>query len=204
MKLLKKRTDDDHYSEYVVSSISISNDYLKKILIMEGTQFIDFCYFEDINWLIHSLSRFVKGTRPYMFPVLYWYALDDIGSGSHVHLSLWENGKNVFMASGGHAKHGMSKDGEEFMAGVLNHLPSILAFTAPLTNSAAYQCWGKENREAPLRTACPPGVQNGVVSDFEIKAFDGCANPHLGLAAIIAAGIDGLRRHLSLPEPIGK
>ncbi|CAL5356890.1 unnamed protein product [Camellia sinensis] len=69
--------------------------------------------------------------------------------------------------------------------------------------SGAYQCWGKENREAPLRTACPPGVPNGVVRNFEIKAFDGCANPHLGLAAIIAAGIDGLRRHLSLPEPIG-
>ncbi|KAI8014916.1 Protein fluG [Camellia lanceoleosa] len=63
------------------------------------------------------------------------YALDDVGSGSHVHLSLWENGKNVFMASGGHSKHGMSKVGEEFMAGVLNHLPSILAFTAPLPNS---------------------------------------------------------------------
>nr|AFN42875.1 glutamine synthetase [Camellia sinensis] len=140
------------------------------------------------------------------------YALDDVGSGSHVHLSLWENGKNVFMASGGHSKHGMSKVGEEFMAGVLNHLPPILAFTAPIPNSydrivpnvwsGAYQCWGKENREAPLRTACPPGVPNGVVSNFEIKAFDGCANPHLGLAAIIAAGIDGLRRHLSLPEPI--
>ncbi|CAL5332244.1 unnamed protein product [Camellia sinensis] len=49
----------------------------------------DFCYFEDIDWLIHSLSRFVKGTRPYMFPVL--YALDDIGSGSHVHLSLCQS-----------------------------------------------------------------------------------------------------------------
>ncbi|KAL7206909.1 hypothetical protein ACSBR2_019585 [Camellia fascicularis] len=142
------------------------------------------------------------------------YALDDVGSGFHVHLSLWENGKNVFMPSGGHSKHGMSKVGEEFMAGVLNHLPSILAFTAPLPNSydrivpnmwsGAYQCWAKENREAPLRTACPPGVPNGVVSNFEIKAFDGCANPHLGLAAIIAAGIDGLRRHLSLPKPIGK
>ncbi|KAI8021182.1 Acetyl-CoA carboxylase 1 [Camellia lanceoleosa] len=62
------------------------------------------------------------------------YALDDVGSGSHVHLSLWENGKDIFMASGGHSKHGMSKVGEEFMAGVLNHLPSILAFTAPLPN----------------------------------------------------------------------
>ncbi|CAL5328301.1 unnamed protein product [Camellia sinensis] len=62
-----------------------------------------------------------------------WYA-DDVGSRSHVHLSLWANGKNIFMASGGHSKHGMSKVGEEFMAGVLNHLPSILAFAAPLPN----------------------------------------------------------------------
>ncbi|KAK5836393.1 protein fluG [Gossypium arboreum] len=140
------------------------------------------------------------------------YALDDIGSGSHVHLSLWQNGQNVFQASDASSQHGMSKVGEEFMAGVLYHLPSILAFTAPLPNSydriqpntwsGAYQCWGKENREAPLRIACPPGIPNGFVSNFEIKSFDGCANPHLGLAAIVAAGIDGLRRHLHLPQPI--
>jgi len=73
----------------------------------------------------------------------------------------------------------------------------------PDTWSGAYQCWGKENREAPLRTACPPGVPLDLVSNFEIKSFDGCANPHLGLAAIVAAGIDGLRRDLKLPEPIG-
>uniref|UniRef100_A0A2P2KJ90 Uncharacterized protein MANES_08G013700 n=1 Tax=Rhizophora mucronata TaxID=61149 RepID=A0A2P2KJ90_RHIMU len=140
------------------------------------------------------------------------FDLNDIGSGSHVHISLWQNGENVFVASSGSSKHGMSTIGEEFMAGVLNHLPSVLAFTAPLPNSydriqpntwsGAYQCWGKENREAPLRTACPPGIMDGLVSNFEIKSFDGCANPHLGLAAIVAAGIDGLRRHLHLPEPV--
>ncbi|MBA0746913.1 hypothetical protein Gogos_009386, partial [Gossypium gossypioides] len=62
------------------------------------------------------------------------YALDDIGSGSHVHLSLWKNGQNVFQASDASSQHGMSKVGEEFVAGVLDHLPSILAFTAPLPN----------------------------------------------------------------------
>lgn len=140
------------------------------------------------------------------------YTLDDIGSGSHVHISLWENGENVFMASGEGSRYGISKVGEEFMAGVLHHLPSILAFTAPVPNSydriqpdtwsGAYQCWGQENREAPLRTACPPGVPDGLVSNFEIKSFDGCANPHLGLASIIASGIDGLRKHLQLPVPV--
>ncbi|GER36840.1 glutamine synthetase [Striga asiatica] len=117
------------------------------------------------------------------------YNLDDIGSGSHVHLSLSKNGENVFMAQNGATKYGISTIGEEFMSGVLNHLPSILAFTAPVPNSydriqpntwsGAYLCWGTENREAPLRAACPPGTPDGHVSNFEIKVFDGCANPYL-------------------------
>ncbi|RDX78982.1 fluG, partial [Mucuna pruriens] len=140
------------------------------------------------------------------------YALDDLGSGSHVHLSLWRNGQNVFMASDRSSKHGISTVGKEFMAGILHHLPSILAFIAPLPNSydrlqpntwsGAYLFWGNENKEAPLRATSPPGTPDGLVSNFEIKSFDGSANPYLGLAAILAAGIDGLRRHLSLPEPV--
>ncbi|XP_016496387.1 uncharacterized protein LOC107815335 isoform X2 [Nicotiana tabacum] len=139
------------------------------------------------------------------------YAEDEDGSGSHVHISLSRNGENVFIASG-ESKYGMSKIGEAFMAGVLNHLPAILAFTAthplsyermlPKTRNAAYLCWGKENTEAPLRTASPPGIADDLVSHFEIKAFDACANPYLGLASITMAGIDGLRKDLSLPEPV--
>ncbi|XP_055808329.1 uncharacterized protein LOC129876875 [Solanum dulcamara] len=141
------------------------------------------------------------------------YAEDEVGSGSHVHISLSRNGKNVFMASGD-SKYGMSKIGEAFMAGVLNHLPSILAFTEthplsyehmlPKTRNAAYLCWGKENTEAPLRTASPPGIADDLVSHFEIKAFDACANPYFGLASIIISGVDGLRKDLSLPKPVGK
>ncbi|XP_073223978.1 protein fluG [Cicer arietinum] len=140
------------------------------------------------------------------------YALDDMGSGCHVHLSLWQNGQNVFMASDGSSKYGISTLGKEFMAGVLYHLPSILPFLAPLpisynrlqphTWSGAYKFWGNENKEAPMRATSPPGTPGGLASNFELKSFDGSANPYLGLAAIIAAGIDGLRRHLSLPEPV--
>ncbi|XP_013468103.2 protein fluG isoform X1 [Medicago truncatula] len=140
------------------------------------------------------------------------YKLDDLGSGCHVHLSLWQNGKNVFMASDGSSKYGISTLGKEFMAGVLYHLPSILPFVAPLpssydrlqpnTWSGAYLFWGNENKEAPLRATSPPGTPGGLTSNFEVKSFDGSANPYLGLAAIISAGIDGLRRHLSLPEPV--
>lgn len=89
---------------------------------------------------------------------------------------------------------------------MLNYIFSVCSYDRlqPNTWSGAYQCWGRENKEAPLRAACPPGIPDGYVSNFEIKSFDGCANPHLGLAAILAAGIDGLRKHLSLPEPVGK
>ncbi|CAN1770514.1 Protein fluG [Linum perenne] len=157
--------------------------------------------------------RSVARKRGFMATFMPKYALDDIGSGSHVHISLSRNGENVFTGTeASSSQHGMSRLGSEFMSGVLHHLPSVLAFTAPVPNSydriqpntwsGAYQCWGKENREAPLRTACPPGISDGLVSNFEIKSFDACANPHLGLAAIIAAGIDGLRRHLVLPEPV--
>ncbi|KAH7446880.1 hypothetical protein KP509_01G080100 [Ceratopteris richardii] len=143
---------------------------------------------------------------PKLFP-------NDVGSGSHVHVSIWEGEKNVFMGdTDASSQYGMSQIGQEFMAGVLHHLPSILALTAPLPNSyerikpqtwsGAYYCWGRENREAPLRTSCPPGTYHDSVSNFEFKSIDGCANPHLSLAAILAAGMDGLRRHLQLPVPI--
>ncbi|XP_054807482.1 protein fluG-like isoform X2 [Prosopis cineraria] len=141
-----------------------------------------------------------------------WCFLDDIGSGVHAHLSLSHNGQNVFMASDESFKYGISAIGKEFMAGVLHHLSSLWAFIAPHPNSyhrlqpntwsGAFKCWGNENKEAPIRAASPPGVPGGLVSNFEIKSFDATANPHLGLAAMIAAGIDGLRRHLSLPEPV--
>ncbi|BBN12985.1 glutamine synthetase [Marchantia polymorpha subsp. ruderalis] len=136
-----------------------------------------------------------------------------VGSGSHVHLSLWKEGKNVFSAeSKADSNFGMSETGSSFLAGVLQHLPAILAFICPHPNSyerlkpnmwcGAFQCWGQVNREAPLRTSSPPDVSDGVVSNFELKSFDGCANPHLGLAAIVAGGLDGLRKKLKLPAPV--
>ncbi|KAH9327271.1 hypothetical protein KI387_007449, partial [Taxus chinensis] len=59
----------------------------------------------------------------------------DIGSGCHVHISLWQDGRNKFMAEDeSSTRYGISKIGEEFMAGVFHHLPSIMAFTSPLPN----------------------------------------------------------------------
>lgn len=140
------------------------------------------------------------------------YSKDDVGSGSHLHISLSKNGENVFMASIEPNRYGMTKIGESFMAGVLDHLRSICVFTMPIENSyerlmpkswnSSYLCWGLECKELTIRACCPPGAPDGVVTNFEIKTFDGSANPHLGLACIIIAGIDGLRRNLPIPDPV--
>ncbi|XP_019228412.1 PREDICTED: uncharacterized protein LOC109209565 isoform X2 [Nicotiana attenuata] len=97
------------------------------------------------------------------------------------------------------------------MAGVLDHLRSICVFTMPILNSyqrqmfkslnSYYLCWGIECKELVVRACCPPGAAD-IVTNFEITTFDGTANPHLGLACIIIAGINGLRRRLPIPEPV--
>lgn len=85
-----------------------------------------------------------------------------------------------------------------FMAGVLKHLFYVCMFTLPVDASysrvmdgvwsgGSWVCWGRENKEAPLRL-CGSGSKFNI----EIKSFDGIANPYLGLAAVLAAGITGL------------
>ncbi|WMV52396.1 hypothetical protein MTR67_045781 [Solanum verrucosum] len=134
----------------------------------------------------------------------------DAGSGSHVHISLSKNGENVFTASSDYNRYGMSKFGESFMAGVLSHVRSICVFSCPLPNSyerfqtkswnALFLCWGPETKELTMRTCSPPGM-DGAVTNFELRTFDGCANPPLGFAALLVAGIDGLRNNLKIPDP---
>lgn len=90
------------------------------------------------------------------------------------------------------------------MAGLLDHLPSVCMFTLPLDASYArvvdgawtggsWVCWGRENKEAPLRL-CGSGSGFNV----ELKAMDGLANPHLALAAVLAAGLTGLASEKTL------
>jgi len=55
--------------------------------------------------------------------------------------------------------------------------------------SGAFGCWGYDNREAPLRACCPRGGQDCINAEF--KAFDGSTNPYIGLAALVAAGMQG-------------
>ncbi len=135
--------------------------------------------------------------------------LDQAGNGHHLHLSVYrleDETPVLFDASGA-----LSGPGSGFVAGLLEHLPAIMAFTAPSPNSyqrigpgvwaAAYACYGPDNREAAARIASPVAGAEAATANVELKSVDVTANPYLALAAVLAAGMDGMERSLDPGEP---
>jgi glutamine synthetase len=132
------------------------------------------------------------------------------GNGAHAHFSLWRDARNLF--AGGDGPHGLSREGEAFLAGVLQHLPAMTAIGAPCvlsyarlkpgTWSGAWACWGLENREAALRLEAAEGPNALQSANVEWKSVDGAANPYLVQGVILAAGLDGISRELRLPAAV--
>ena len=133
---------------------------------------------------------------------------DQAGSGCHLHISLWRNGRNLALDSERSGQ--ISPTVTHFMAGILNHLPALMAITTPSINSyrrirphfwsGAFRCWGFDNREAAIRVPTHPEAP--VPTHFELKTVDASSNPYLALGSVIAAGLDGVRRGLKLPEEV--
>ena len=133
---------------------------------------------------------------------------DQAGSGCHLHLSLWDGERNIIPDPDGIG--GISKTARSFIAGILEHLPALMALTTPSVNSfrriyphswsGAFRCWGFDNREAVVRV--PTGFASPYPSNFELKTVDAAANPYLALGGVISAGLDGVKRGLELGEPV--
>jgi glutamine synthetase len=136
---------------------------------------------------------------------------DQIGSGAHVHFSLWDLAGKTSLLYDRNADGGLSTMGRHFIAGVAEHLPALVALTAPSYNSyrrltpnawaSATTAWGFDNKEAALRV-CSPFYQREEQSyNIEFKTSDASANPYLSLGALIACGLDGIERELEPGEP---
>lgn len=133
--------------------------------------------------------------------------VDGAGNGGHLHLSVWREGHNLLQ--GGDGPHGMSAQGEAFLAGILAALPALTAVGCPSPASylrlvpanwaGAYQCWGRENREAALRFVTGMAGERAEAANAELKCFDQAANPYLLVGAVIAAGLGGVEAGLRLP-----
>src|SRR5262249_3479248 len=127
---------------------------------------------------------------------------DQAGNGAHIHFSLWDKtGKRNVMYDA-KDRYGISELGYHFIAGILEHLPALLALTCPSYNSyrrlqphfwsSAYTAWGFDNREAALRVVSPFWGREEQTFNLELKAVDASANPYLALGGLILCGLDGI------------
>lgn len=135
-----------------------------------------------------------------------------MGNGVHMHLS-FRDADGQSRTYDADAVHQMSGITASFIAGVLGHLPAIIAFLAPSLVSydrlvphrwsAAFNNLGAQDREAAVRL-CPIRQTHGrdpsAEFNFEIRACDAAASPHLALAAVVYAGIAGIKAGLKTPE----
>jgi glutamine synthetase len=138
-------------------------------------------------------------------------AVDGVGNGVHIHLSFQDaSGKPA--AFDATQPGGVSTQMGAFVAGILRHLPALVAFTAPspisylrLTPhhwSSSYTWFGDRDREASLRI-CPISTLTGAdparAFNIEYRPADATACPHLALAVLVRAGLEGIRANLPTP-----
>ncbi len=124
------------------------------------------------------------------------------GSGMHVHFRLFDEETNLFGAPDGM----LSDIGRHFVAGLLEHAGALTAVCNPSVNSykrlvpnheaPVYITWGYRNRSALIRVPLAATPQK---AGLEFRSPDATANVHLALAALTAAGMDGVRRQLEPP-----
>jgi len=131
------------------------------------------------------------------------------GSGMHVHQSLFKGSKNAFFDDNDDMK--LSKTAKSFIAGELEHVRSMSAVLASTVNSykrlvpgyeaPVYICWGQKNRSALVRV---PRYAKGREKSVrcEVRCPDPGGNPYLQFAVMLAAGLDGVKRKLTPPEPV--
>ena len=134
----------------------------------------------------------------------------DNGSGMHCHQSLWKDGSPLFYDENGYA--GLSDMARHYIGGILHHAPSLLAFTNPTINSyhrlvPGYEApinlvYSQRNRSASVRI--PITGNNPKAKRLEFRAPDSSGNPYLAFAAMMMAGLDGIKNRREPGAPVDK
>ena len=133
---------------------------------------------------------------------------DQNGSGLHLHQSIWEtDGSRNLFASKGNGE--LSPMAINYVAGLLEHASSLIALLAPTVNSykrlvpgfeaPTRIAWGYRNRSTMIRVPHFNGSERAA--RIELRCPDTTISPHLAIAAILAAGLDGIERTLDPSEP---
>jgi glutamine synthetase len=162
----------------------------------------------DVIYLVKFIVKMTAAKRGLLASFMPKPFHGGYGCGLHTHVSLTNDRKtqNLFYDSKG--SYGLSKTGLSFTAGILAHAKALAAVTNPSVNSykrlvpgweaPVYLSWAKYNRSVLVRV--PPGKE--MRTRLEYRPTDGSCNFYLAFAAILAAGMDGIKRKIELPEPV--
>lgn len=128
------------------------------------------------------------------------------GSGLHINMSLCKDGVNIF--NDHNAPNGVSKEAYQFIAGLMKHMKGMTLVANPIVNSykrlilgyeaPVYVTWSEGNRSPLIRIPSTRGTNMRI----ELRSPDPAANPYLLLASCLAAGLDGIKNELPIPESV--
>jgi glutamine synthetase len=156
------------------------------------------------KYIVHNTARQYGKVATFMPKPLF----GDNGSGMHVHMSIFDGDAPMFFEKGAYGN--LSPLAMNYIGGVLYHAPALIALTNPSTNSfkrlvPGYEApvnlvFSKGNRSAavriPIASVTPKGCR------IEFRTPDSTANPYLCFAAMLLAGLDGIKRKLD-PVALG-
>jgi len=134
------------------------------------------------------------------------------GSGMHTHQSLFSIAESRNAFADADSSYGLSPLAKSYMAGILAHARGMIAVLAPLVNSykrlvpgyeaPTYLTWGRTNRSALIRVPMVSPGKSIEGTRVEVRCPDPSSNTYLAFAAMVAAGLDGVEKGLTLSEPV--